>query len=281
MSFGWVSLLLAAAWTDPTGRLRCEVPDAFTPLAGQPWRFTRGDGLRQLVFLTVKPVPLGPAARAREMLEKTGAGAVSASGPRGATGTLPDPTPAVSVALAIAELEPTWAGVVVLGPPAADLAVEAGALAAGCRKLTPSISHGRAFDATRRLSAEVPPGHDTLEIRGAGAVQGPGYTLRLTAVQRKTKEGLQELAVEWLAPSGATLTGTSGAAAGSSDLPVVIASGTLMANGVSYVIEVAVIDLGNGEVGGIGLSAVASVLPRARGAFDDMLRTIVMTPAPP
>lgn len=277
MTFALLATLLATAWTDPTGRLRCEVPEAFTPLPDQPWRFSRADGLRQLVFLTVKPVPQGPTERAKQLLARTGA-ADLASTDRAASGRLTD-APQLAAALAIAAVEPTWAGVLVLGPPAADVAAEANTLAGACHKVTPSFANGRVFDTTRRLSAAVPPFHQANEVRGAGAVQGQGYAIRLTSVQPMTKS-LQETAIAWLAPSGARLTATSGASAGANELPVVIATGSLVVNGVEFLIEIAAIDLGNGEVGGLGLSANAAVTSRARGAMEDMLRTIAVEPRP-
>ncbi|MBK7857779.1 MAG: hypothetical protein IPJ65_03960 [Archangiaceae bacterium] len=276
MSAAWLSLLLAAGWTDPTGRLRCEVPAQFSAMPTQPWRFSRHDGLRQLVFLTVKPVREGPAARARALLERAGAVTLAESvTPPRAGGTLGEGDAQLNAVFAIAALEPTWAGVMVLGPAAADaLAAEADAMMATCRRLTPSVVNGRAFDATRRLSAEVPTGHDTLEIRGAGAVQGPGYTVRLTAVQPHLGGTLAQLATEWLTSSGARLVNTAPTTAGRAGLPAVVATGTLLNNRVEYLIEVVAIDLGHGEVGGLALSAAVPAVKRAQAAFDEMLGTL-------
>lgn len=274
MSLAAAAVLLAAAWSDPAGHIRCEVPDSFTAPADQPWRFTRGDGLRQLVFLTVRPVSVGPAERARQLLERTGAAGVSVAH-NTAKGAL---EPSLAAAFSVAPTDPTWSGVLVLGPPAADVAAEAHALAATCRRVPPAISNGRVYDFTRRLSAQIPFGLDSLELRGAGAVQGEGFTLRLTAVQAKTTPSLEEIAIGWLAPSGATLTGTAGASAGPDLKAVVIASGTLKQNGLEYLIEVAAIDLGDGEVGGLGLSASPATAARARSTLDAMLRTVAVTP---
>lgn len=271
-------LLLWAGWTDPTGRLRCEVPDTFTPHAEQPWRFSRADGLRQLVFLTVKPVPAGPTERAQQLLERTGATAIATTD-GGATGTLADAGTPLAAAFAIAAQQPGWAGVLVLGPPAADVSAEAAALAATCRRQSPAVAGGRIYDSTRRLSAAIPFGLESLDIRGAGTVQSEGFSIRVTAVQPKTKPTLQEIAVDWLAPSGAKLTATAGASAGAENFPVVISTGTLTTNGFDYIIEIVAIDLGNGEVGGLGLSTHRSTATRARATLDQLLRTITVAPA--
>jgi len=271
------AVLLAAVWTDPTGRLRCDVPDAYAPLPDQPWRFTRADGLRQLVFLTVRPVPAGPAERAKQLLERAGGTALTQAG-NTATGTLDPP---LSAAFAVAPTEPSWAGVLVLGPSAADVGAEAAALAASCKKNTPSVAGGRVWDTTRRLSASIPAGHETTEIRGAGAVQAPGYTLRLSAVQALAHPSLQDAAVELLKPSGAVLTGTAGASAGHAQWPVVIATGSLVQAGVEYVIEVAAIDLGNGEMAALSFSASTASLNRARATLDEMLGTLTVEPRTP
>lgn len=267
MSAALLALLLAAPWMDPTGRVRCDVPDRFSSLPNQPWRYERDDGLRQLVFLTVRPVAIGPAQRSAELLQRAGASPL---------GELPV---GLKAAFAIAPTEPTWSGVLVLGPPAADVQAEADALAATCRKATPSVTNGRVYDVTRRSSAQIPFGLDALDLRNAGAVQGEGFTIRVTAVQKKGAASLQELSIEWLQPSGAKLDGTAGASAGpaTAPLPTVIATGTLVQSGVEYVIEVAAIDLGNGEVGGLSLSSTRPALLRARSTLDAMLRTLSVT----
>src|SRR5581483_5532651 len=138
-------------------RLHCEVPDAFAPRADQPWLFTRDDGLRKLFFLTVKPVAEGPDARAQQLLARV------------------QHAPEVSAALAIAPLEPTWAGVLVLGPRAADLQAEARALTAQCRAVAPAVEGGRIRDLTRRMSGAVCAGLTAKELRNAGALEGNGF----------------------------------------------------------------------------------------------------------
>ncbi len=271
-----LALLLAAVWTDPTGRLRCDVPDAFAPLPDQPWRFTRADGLRQLVFLTVRPVPAGPTERARQLLERAGGSSVVTRGTV-AVGQLDPP---LAAAFAVAPTDPTWAGVLVLGPSAADVGAEASALAAACQRNTPSVANGRVWDTTRRLSASIPAGHETTEIRGAGAVQAPGYTIRVSAVQALTQPSLENAAIDLMKLSGAQLTGTARATAGHEARPVVIATGSLAQGGVSYVIEAAAIDLGNGEVAGLSFSSSAAAAPRARVTLLEMLGSVTVEPRP-
>ncbi|MBL8954424.1 MAG: hypothetical protein JNK82_26840, partial [Myxococcaceae bacterium] len=240
-------------------------------------RFTRSDGLRQLVFLTVRRVPEGPAERAKQLLERAGAaGTVTLAGTT-ASGPLEGP---LAAAFAIAPTEPSWAGVLVLGPSAADVGAEAAALAAACQKNTPSVANGRVWDTTRRFSASIPAGHETTEVRGAGAVQAPGYTIRLSAVQPLGNRSLRDAAIEWLLPSGAVLTGTSSAAAAHGAWPVAIATGALVQGGVTYVIEVAAVDLGQGEVAGLATSSSSAAVSHARATLAEMLGSVTVEPKP-
>lgn len=260
-------LLLTAGWADPTGRVRCEVPDTFTQQPDQPWRFARSDGLRQLVFLTVKPNSAGPTLRAQQLLERIGAKEGRLDG--------------LAAAFSIAATEPSWSGVLVLGPASADVQAEADALVASCHKQTPSVFEGRIWDATRRLSAQIPFGLDSLDIRGAGAVQGEGFSIRIAAVQAMPPNTtLQQLAAQWLKPSGATLTSTRETTAGPAQLPAVIASGTLQQNGQELVIELVAIDLGNSEVGGLGMSTHRATAARAQAAQQQLVRSLTVHPRP-
>jgi hypothetical protein len=273
------AMLVAATWTDPTGHLRCDVPDGFTaPVAAEPWAFTRADGLRRLLYLTVRPVEAGPAERARQLIERAGV-ASPAVADSAASGPLAG-TPELTVAMAIARLEPTWAGVMVLGPPSADVAAEAARLAGACQATTPAFDATGIFDTTRRLRTIVPAGASAVEIRGAGAARGPGWTVRLIALQ-STEPGasLSELAMKWLAPSGAVLqTRTADTVRGRA---VVITVGDLVQNGLRYIIEVDAVQLGDGAVGGLSMSTSAEAEPRARAAMRAMLEALEPVPPPP
>jgi hypothetical protein len=258
-----LALALHATWSDASGRLQCAVPDAFTPKADQPWLFTRGDGLRKVFFLTVKPVAEGPDIRAQQLLARV------------------QHAPEISAAMAIAPLEPTWAGVLVLGPRAADLQAEARALTAQCRAVAPAIENGRIRDVTRRMSGAVPAGLTAKELRNAGALEGQGFTLRLISLQPRGSDSLDDVAAGWLAPSGAKVEQKTTAEATEQKLTAVVESGTLVQGGNDYVIIVAAVDFGTGEVGGISVSASAAVQTRAKATLEEVLRTLRIDAPPP
>jgi hypothetical protein len=258
-----LALALGATWSDPSGHMHCPVPDGFTPRPQQPWVFTRGDGLRQLVFITVRPVAEGPEARAAQLLERV---------PK---------NEAVTAAVSIAALDPTWAGVVVLGPRAADVQSEARTLVANCKSVLPAVDGRRIRDVSRRMSADVPPGLTGVEMRDAGAVQGPGFSIRLNPVQPRPPGALGETATQWLLNSGAKLEGTEDTVVTQRGLMASIATGTLVQNGADYVIAIAVVSIGNGEVAGLSLSTNASTRAEAFAAMNAVLRSMaVAAPAP-
>jgi hypothetical protein len=253
-----VALALGATWSDPGGHLHCPVPDTFTQNAQLPWVFKRTDGLRQLVFITVRPVAEGPDARAAQLAQRV---------PK---------NDAVTAAVSIAALDPTWAGVVVLGPPAADVQTEARTLIAGCTSVLPAVDGRRIRDVSRRLSADVPPGLTAVEMRGAGAVQGPGFSIRLNPVQPRPPGSLGETATQWLLDSGAKLEGTEDTVVTQRGLLTSIATGTMQQNGADYVIAIAVVSAGSGEVTGLSLSTNASTRAEAFAAMNAVLRSIAI-----
>jgi hypothetical protein len=258
-----LTLALGAAWSDPTGHLSCPVPDTFTARPQQPWVFTRGDGLRQLVFVTVRPIAEGPDARAAQLLERV---------PK---------NEALAAAISIAPLQPTWAGVIVLGPPAADVQAEARTLIAGCTSVLPVIDGDHIRDSTRRLSAVVPQGLTAVEMRGSGAVQAPGFSIRLNSLQPRPVGALSEIATQWLVPTGARLESAEDTVVTQRGLLASIATGTMVQNGADYTIAVAIVDFGNGEVGGLSLSTHAATRTHALNALREMLRSIAAIPPAP
>ncbi len=273
------SALLAAsllgAWTDGSGRLRCDVPEGYAAVDG--WTFTRADGLRRLIFLPVKPVEAGPEERARLLLVKAGASGVRLES-GAALGTLRG-SPDLSAALVVAPTEGMWAGVLLLGPLATDVAFEARQVLAGCRAGAPPVADGRVFDETHRVSCAVPAGATPTEVRGGGAVQGAGWVVRLIAAQPKAPDQpVSTVAALWLAPSGARLESTA-ALTSSAGLHAASASGTFVKDGVTYFGEVVAVDLGD-QVAGFGLTAPASSPARAREALRAMLDTLSFAAAP-
>jgi hypothetical protein len=269
-----VALVLATTWTDVSGRVRCDVPEGFTALPNQPWAFARSDGLRQLVYLPVKPVAVTPAERARQLLERVGAVAIAEAGGDAASGRMQGSTE-LSAAFAIARGDFTWAGVMVLGPATADVAGEAKQLAGGCQSVVPAFADGRVYDATRRLSCAVPPGAEAVEVRGAGAVKSGAWVVRLIAAQPRGKATLAELAAQWLAAAQPPALSQSVPGGRS----YATATTTVVQGGVDYVMEVTAIDLGDGLVGGLGLSANAASQSQARAAVRAMLDSMTLTVA--
>src|SRR2546427_294357 len=136
--------LSLGGWSDSSGRLRCDVPEGYTQVDG--WTYTRGDGLRRLMFLPVKPVDAGAAVRAQQLLEKAGASGVHLEGDA-AAGVLRG-NPDLSAVLIISRTEGLWAGVLMLGPAIAPLQQEAQQVLAGCKTGAALIDGGRIWDET-------------------------------------------------------------------------------------------------------------------------------------
>ncbi|MFT3840693.1 MAG: hypothetical protein QM723_27130 [Myxococcaceae bacterium] len=262
-------------WADASGRLRCDVPEGYTAVDG--WTFTRGDGLRRLIFLPVKPVEAGPAARAQQLLEKAGAAAVHLDGEL-AAGVMRG-SPDVSAVLTISRTEGLWAGVLLLGPAVAPLAGEAQQVVGSCKTGAPLIADGRIWDETRRVSCPVLANTHALEVRGGGAVQGDGWLIRLIAVQPKSGASLQEVATQWLAPSGAKLEGGAQMST-SGGLQAYGVWGTFTRDGVPYLGQMVAVDLGD-SVAGFGLSSSVPSTGRARDALRALLDTMSFASAPP
>jgi len=276
-------LLTAVAlsgWSDSTGRVRCDVPEGYAQSDG--WTYTRGDGLRRVVFLPVRAVDYPSSQRARELLEKAGASAVQLEG-EVATGVLRG-VPDVAASLAISRVDGAlWPGVLIIGPLAAPLRADALQVLAGCRAGAPLIDAGRVWDETHRVSCPIPAGATALEVRGGGAVQGSGWVLRLIAVQPKTAAPLSEVAAQWLAPSGAKPTG-GGPMTSAGGLQAASVSGTFTRDGVEYFGEMVAVDLGD-FVGGFGLSSNGSGRAQANEVLKAMLDTMsfaaAASPSPP
>ncbi len=276
--------LLAAGWSDASGRVHCGVPEGYRQVDG--WTFTRGDGLRRLVFLPVHPVAVSPEERARALLAKAGASGVKLSGAT-AVGVLRG-APDVAAALGVVGSGELWPGVMLVGPAAAPLGFEVQQVLADCRSGAPVVEAGRIFDETRRVSCGVPAGARAGEVNGGGAAEGAGWVVRLIAAQPKGSGTLSDVAASWLAPSGATAQArfdlTSAAGLHASGV-----SGTFVRDGVTYVAEAVAVDLGD-QVVGLGLTASVATEPAARTALRAMLDSLSFasasstssaTPAPP
>lgn len=263
-----------SGWADSSGRLRCDVPEGYTAVDG--WTFTRGDGLRRLIFLPVKPVDAGSAARAQQLLEKAGAAAVRLDGEL-ATGVMRG-SPDLSAALTISRTEGLWAGVLLLGPAVAPLAQEAQQVVGTCKTGAPLIDNGRIWDETRRVSCPVLANTHPLEVRGGGALQGDGWLIRLIAVQPKSAASLQEVATQWLAPSGAQLEGGAQMST-AGGLQAYGVWGTFTRDGTQYLGQMVAVDLGD-SVAGFGLSSNVASAGRARDALRTLLDTMSFAAAP-
>jgi hypothetical protein len=267
--------LSLGGWADSSGRLRCDVPEGYT--AVDAWTFTRGDGLRRLIFLPVKPIEAGPGVRAQQLLEKAGATSLRLEGDV-ASGVMRG-NPDLTAVLTIARTEGLWAGVLVLGPAVAPLSQEAQQVVASCKTGAPLIDNGRVWDETHRVSCPVLPGSRALEVRGGGGLQGDGWLIRLIAVQPKSASSLQQVAAAWLAPSGAQPEGGAQMST-AGGLQAYGVWGTFSRNGVQYLGQTVAVDLGD-AVAGFGLSTNVSSQEKAREALKTLLDTMSFASAQP
>jgi hypothetical protein len=262
-------------WADSTGRLRCDVPEGYR--AVDSWTFTRGDGLRRLIFLPVKPVEAGSAARAQQLLEKAGATNVRLEGEL-AVGVMRG-NPDLSAVLTLSRTEGLWAGVLLLGPAVAPLRQEAQQVLAGCKTGAPLIDNGRIWDETHRVSCPVLANTHALEVRGGGGLQGDGWLIRLIAVQPKTDASLQQVATQWLQPSGAQPQG-GGQMSTAGGLQAYGVWGTFTRDGNTYLGQTVSVDLGD-AIAGFGLSSNVSSQEKAREALRTLLDTMSFAAAQP
>jgi hypothetical protein len=242
-------------WTDPSGRVRCNVPDEFRP-AGEG-RFALGDERLILVpFVPSSSVP--PAALPAALLTSAG---LPAPAPGAAVST--GPTLAGAVATLFAP--DGSAAIVLLGLPGdAFLPARAAQVAGACQLAAavpvvrpPVVANGRVFDGALRLSFAVPVGTEGFEFQGSGAVGGAGFQIFLVA-PAATPAPIESRATELVVAQGGAASPAFPINAGL--LRAAVSSGSFVSGYRQIFVEAAAIDAGGAVVGAVLVADAASQL---------------------
>ncbi len=252
MTAALFSLVLGATvWTDPTGRVRCNVPEEFRP-AGEG-RFAIG--AERLIL-----PPFVPAARVPQselparLLQSVG---------------LPPPAPGATVSTG-----PTLAGTVVVLPAAdgagavallglpgdAFLEARAAQVASGCQVAPPRpslVANGRISDGAFRVSFAVPPGSEGFEFQGSGAIRGPGFQIFLVAPPA-APVSIEQRAAELVAAQGGVASPAFPVSAGL--LRAAVSSASFVSGYRQLFVEAAAIDAGGAAVGAVLVADAATQL---------------------
>jgi hypothetical protein len=266
-------LLGATLWSDPSGRVRCNVPDEYHP-AGEG-RFALGDERLILTpFVPAASVP--PAELPARLLAAVGL-------PVPAPGSSASSSLTLAGAVMTVRSSDGSAGVALLGLPADTLlAAHAATVARACEVVPPVapaappapprpvVAGNQIFDSGFHVALPVPPSAQPFEYKGSGAVRGPGWQAFLVAPdapaaspEDRTLTLLAEVGATASAPPVAASLGAFGGA---------VAVGPFARDGRQFLAEAVVIDASGAFVGVVLIADAASQRP-AQEAFQWMLNS--------